>query len=129
MNNPLEHNDELAAVLAQLKPLEPIIYAANDGRTRAYFEHLLAPDFCDIGASGRIYARHEVLAVLEGRQRNPYAEAWTTRDHQLRKIADRHYLITYTLQQPTRTSVRTALWRQTEGGWQMVFHQGTVVLP
>lgn len=119
--------EPLKTVFAQLKTLEPLIYVANNGAARAHFEQLLAPDFWEVGASGKIYGRDFVLDTLEQRQQLPIDEAWHTSDYDLQQIAEKNFLLTYTLHQPTRDTRRATLWRQTENGWQMVYHQGTVV--
>lgn len=120
--------DDEPSILAALQALEPLIYAANDGKTRAYFEQLLAPDFWEVGASGTIYSRAFVLSTLEERNQNPRVEAWHTFGFDLRRVEAHHFLLTYSLQQPTRLSRRATLWRQTGAGWQMVYHQGTPIL-
>lgn len=117
----------LLPILETLKPLEPLIYAANDGQTRAYFEQLLAPYFWEIAASGRRYSRDYVLDTLEKRQQQPYAQDWETTDYYLQAVAPDLYLITYTLHQPTRVSARSSLWQNKPEGWQMLYHQGTVI--
>lgn len=116
------------AALQTLMSLEPLIYAANDGHDRRHFDALLAPDFWEVGASGQRYSREFVLDTLEKRQLQPFEEAWEASEHRLQEIAPMHYLLTYTLRQPTRVSRRATLWRVSEQGWQMVYHQGTVVV-
>jgi hypothetical protein len=117
----------LLPYLEIIKAFEPLIYAANAGATRIHFEQLLAPDFWEVGASGQRYGRHFVLDTLAKRQQNPIDEAWHGTDYHLQKIADQLFLLSYTLHQPTRVSRRASLWQQTEKGWQLVYHQGTVV--
>lgn len=115
-------------IMEELKALEPLIYSANDGAPRAHFERLLAHDFWEVGASGKVYDRTFVLNTLEDRHENPINEAWNAFDFNLRRIENAHYLLTYSLQQPTRLSRRATLWHKSEGGWEMVYHQGTVVI-
>jgi hypothetical protein len=43
------------------------------------------------------------------------------------EVAPGNYLLTYTLRQPGRVTRRATLWRRTGGGWQAIYHQGTVV--
>lgn len=125
----MEAKSHEASVLAQLQPLEPLIYAANAGATREHFEALLAPDFWEVGASGQRYDREFVLQTLASRQANPFEQAWSTTTHEVKCLAPDLYLHTYTLIQPTRVSRRATLWRLMSSGWQMVYHQGTPVLP
>ncbi len=122
-------NTDITPVLMQLKLLEPLIYAANDGQQRAHFDSLLAPDFWEVGASGKVYDRAFVLDTLEARQAAPRAEIWQAYDFRLDELAPGNFLLTYLLEQPTRLSRRATLWQQTEQGWKMRYHQGTVVLP
>ncbi len=126
MNPALSLPEGLRPILQALAALEPLIYAANDGASRAHFEALLAPEFWEVGASGQRYSREHVLEVLEDRQRQPYEQAWQTTDDHVQALAPDLYLYTYTLIQPTRVSRRATVWRQTPQGWQMVYHQGTV---
>lgn len=122
-------NADINPVLTQLKALEPLIYAANDGQQRAHFDRLLAPDFWEVGASGKVYDRAFVLDTLEARQLAPRKEKWQASDFRLEELAPGHFLLTYLLEQPTRLSRRATLWQQTQQGWKMRYHQGTVVLP
>ena len=117
----------LEPVLEKLKQLEPLIYAANDGKQREYFEQLLAQEFWEVGASGKKYSRQFVLDVLDERQRTPTTEAWQATDFHLQQVAPKMYLLTYTLHQSARTTRRATLWRDTPTGWSLVYHQGTVV--
>lgn len=125
---PAPQDTQLAPLLLELRQLEPLIYAANDGHERAHFERLLAPDFWEVGASGKRYDRSFVLDVLQDRHRKPTQETWQTSDFRLQEIAAHHYLLTYTLHQPTRMSRRATLWRRIDTGWHMVYHQGTTVI-
>ena len=70
----------LTVTLGELQALEPLIYAANGGRDRAYFEALLASDFWEVGASGQRYDRAFVLDTLEKRQQSPIEEKWEAFD-------------------------------------------------
>lgn len=120
---------QLQSTLEALKPLEPLVYAANAGKTREYFDQLLAPEFWEVAASGRRYSRDYVLDALEARQKNPFEQAWKTTDYYVQQLADDLFLITYHLHQPTRVSARTSLWRKTDNGWLFIYHHGATVMP
>lgn len=120
-------DSKLQPILSVLKTLEPLIYAANAGKNRAYFEALLAKYFWEVGASGLRYSREYVLDELEKRQQNPREEAWHTSDDHLQQLSENDFLLTYTLHQPTRVSRRASIWRREGERWQLVYHQGTVV--
>ncbi len=117
----------LIPVLDELKALEPLFHAAARDATPQKFEDLVAPEFWEIGASGRRYSREFALGVLSERQREPAAEEWQTNEFHVSEIAPGNYLLTYTLRQPGRVTRRATLWRKQGERWQAVFHQGTVV--
>ena len=88
---------------------------------------MLTDDFWEIGASGRVYIREDIVAVLADRMRNPPEDHWETEDFRCQELAPDLYLLTYALRQSERRSRRSSIWRRTAGGWRMQFHQGTVV--
>jgi hypothetical protein len=47
----------LQSVLEELSARKPLFHRPEFGTTRAEFEAMTAPDFWEIGASGRIYSR------------------------------------------------------------------------
>ncbi|MFB6352095.1 MAG: hypothetical protein ABEN55_13805 [Bradymonadaceae bacterium] len=53
---------------------------------------------------------------------------WETSDFYCRQLGDDHYLLTYTLvDNGSRVTRRSSIWRRTEGRWTIVYHQGTIV--
>lgn len=119
---------ELPEILAELASREPIFHRPEFGTTRADFERMTAPDFWEVGASGRRYSREFVLDTLEERYRHPVAEVWETADFACRELAPDVYLLTYTLlQEGTRKTRRSTIWQRTPDGWKIVYHQGTLV--
>jgi hypothetical protein len=117
----------LATILEELKSREPIFHRPENGTTRVDFENMMAPDFWEIGASGRRYSRDYVLSELQKRYAGEYVDAWKTQDFHCRKLAQDVYLLTYTLFQGVRRTRRTTIWQHTPAGWKIVFHQGTIV--
>jgi len=118
----------LTNTLEELKKYEPIFHRPELGFSRTDFEAMMMPDFWEVGASGRRYSREYVLAELEKRYSHGlYHDVWETSDFHCRRLAEKIYLLTYTLlQDGTRKTRRTTIW-QRETGWKAVFHQGTIV--
>jgi hypothetical protein len=140
----------LTDILAELSAREPIFHRPEFGTTRADFEKMTVEDFWEVGASGRIYSRSEVLDTLEKRYSRPHRDVqegevregnvqerdfqendvWKTMNFRCRKLAPDVYLLIYTLiQDGTRHTRRSTIWQRTTGGWKIVYHQGTVVAP
>ncbi len=119
---------ELEDILAELSSREPIFHRPEFGTTRADFERMTAEDFWETGASGRRYSSQAVLDMLEERFSVLYSDVWETSGFHCRKLAEDVYLLTYTLlQDKKRLTRRSTIWRKNSHGWQVVYHQGTVV--
>ena len=119
---------ELQGIVAELVAREPIFHRPEFGTKRADFEEMMADDFWETGASGRIYSRQFVLDELERRFARPQEDIWETSNFACRRLAQDLYLLTYTLlQNQTRLTRRATIWRKTTTGWKIVYHQGTIV--
>lgn len=85
---------------------------------------LIADEYIEIGISGRIWRKAELVQAIASW---PTIER-TMEDFCVIEIASAVYLVTYksrkTLQSATG-SLRSSIWRLTNGNWQIVFHQGT----
>lgn len=125
----LTTDPELVEVLGELERREPIFHRPEFGVSRHAFEEMTAPDFWEIGASGRRYSRDYVLEQVVQRHSAPHVDAWETREFHCRRLSADTFLLTYTLaQEGARISRRTSIWRRREGRWQVLFHQGTLLV-
>lgn len=106
---------------------EPIFHRPAFGTTREAFESMTADDFWETGASGRRYSRNFVIDTVVKRYAEGAAESWQAWDFYCQMIAANHYLLTYTLHQGPRVTRRATLWREEDGRWVAVYHQGTIV--
>ena len=118
---------ELTAVMRELMQREPLFHRPEFGTTRKDFEKMTAPTFWEVGASGRRFSRKFVLDGLEKRYEHSTEDVWEIGDFHCLEIAADNYLVTYTLIQGERVTRRATIWRHTTEGWQIVYHQGTVV--
>ena len=112
----------LLALLEDLRQREPIFH-------RPAFPTHMSPDYWEVGASGRRYSRDFILRHLE---QNPPIDAatagWQASDHSLQQLGPDTYLLAYTLLQGDRLTRRSTIWQSTSAGWQVLYHQGTIVL-
>ena len=118
----------LLPVLEELRRREPIFHRPEFASDRAGFEQMMSPDYCEVGASGRRYSREFILQTLE--QTPPVdadAAGWQSWDHECRHLGPNTYLLTYRLRQGERLTRRATIWRNTPQGWQILYHQGTIV--
>ncbi len=115
---------------AELRDLEPIFHRAPPGTTRAAFAAMIADTFWEVGASGAIYARDDVLDTLEHRYADPHyvpMAGLDLDDFACRAIGDGIWLVTYRLRQSDRLSRRVTVWRRAGENWVALYHQGTVI--
>lgn len=113
-------DEDLAEVVRrELQLLEPECRARS-----AAVLALLHPDFLEFGASERRWdpASTAELLALEGSTAAPRAS-----DLVPVRLAGDVVLLTYTLHQPNRVSLRSSVWlRHPEQGWVLRFQQGTI---
>lgn len=86
---------------------------------------LLAEDFVEFGASGRVYDRAGTLAALA--DMGARAKVVEISDFAVRRLGADLVLATYRVASPA--SLRASLWRLTDEGWRILFHQGTPAAP
>jgi hypothetical protein len=118
---------EHMVVLHELMQREPLFHRPEFGTTRKDFEKMTDPAFWEVGASGRRFSREFVLDGLEKRYEHSTEAVWEIGDFHCLEIATDNYLVTYTLIQGDRITRRATIWRRTADGWQIVYHQGTIV--
>ena len=116
-------------ILDELKKREPIFHHPDQfGRRKEDILNMMCDNFWEVGASGNVYTRDDVVETLLQRYANPhYQDIWRTEDFKCAYISDNHYLITYVLFQENRMKRRTTLWRFEDKCWKILYHQGTVV--
>lgn len=119
----------LTGVLEELTAREPLFHRLPAGARRRDYENLMAPEFWEVGASGRRYSRDHALDVLEERSQRAEEDRWETSEFHCLELCAGTYLLTYTLLQADRKTRRATIWRQVGERWEIVFHQGTVVAP
>ena len=82
---------------------------------------LLHPDFTEIGSSGRLWTRDEVMMALEEDPGTPTRmELWAAE-----RLGAETVLLTYRSHSRTGTVLRSSLWVLDGTQWRLRFHQGT----
>ncbi len=114
-------DDVDAAVASELELLDPACRIDPDRVAT-----LLADDFVEIGKSGRIWSRNDIVAALAAA---PGMDGIAVGPMNGQRIAAGLVVVRYTTQHQdgSGTVHRSGLWRQTTSGWQCCFHQATVV--
>jgi len=119
---------DLLVIFEQLRRREPIFHTPEFGSTVPDFANAMAPDYWEVGASGRRYSRDFILRMFEDNPPlNAATEEWETRGFGFRRIGPDTYLMTYTLRQKAPLTRRCTIWQGNAEHWQILYHQGTVV--
>jgi hypothetical protein len=113
--------DDLDEVLALERELQT---AAGRG-DRDRLEALLADDFREVGASGRVWDRAAILDLLA-------AEPGDAAEIEVggltgRVVGPGCVLTCWDSSRAGRRARRTSLWRRDATGWRLVHHQGTLL--
>ncbi len=104
--------------------LEMALLAAETRHDRTAVEHLLDPEFVEVGASGRRWTRAETIAALGADPADDHGEPWAT-DLVGTELAAGVVLLTYVSQRGPHRARRASMWRRSNGSWRIVYHQGT----
>ena|SRR5271154_3810311 len=127
MTETAEDPKALKRVEAELIAREPIFHKPELGTSRDDYLAQTAEDYWEVGASGRVYDRDDVVWSLMKRDKVMGEEHWVISDVKLRQLAANTYALTYQLDQAGRLTRRLTLWRRDPDGWRVLYHQGTIV--
>ncbi|MFF3753323.1 DUF4440 domain-containing protein [Streptomyces sp. NPDC002018] len=108
-----------SAIQAELRLLDPVVRASAD-----LLGGLLHPDFREFGVSGREWDRDALVAALTA-QGAPGPRPITTSKMRGVQLAPGVVLLTFDTDVNGRRAHRSSVWRLTESGWLLYFHQGT----
>ena len=87
---------------------------------------LLADDFREFGASGRIYGKREAMQALQVESGRQFALS----DFRATAVSPGVVLATYrvtstdTVTGVSSSSLRSSVWKKLDGKWRLIFHQG-----
>jgi len=110
-----------------LRQLEERLLQPEVRRSAQDVAELLADEFIEFGSSGRQFTKPQIIESLQ--QELPTRLA--LREFRARPLAPGVVLVTYRAvrqsvsEEQVMYSLRSSIWRRSEGRWQMIFHQGT----
>lgn len=82
---------------------------------------LIADDFVEFGASGKIYNKQDVLDSLPSET----ARTYIIKDFKVKELGEDAALATYKIVEDGMQSLRSSIWKKINGDFRMIFHQGT----
>jgi hypothetical protein len=121
MGSPQPDKDMQLVIDLELRLLQPLVRASP-----AEVDKLLHPDFIEFGASGRTWDRAQMITSLAGEQLPGGEAPVTASEITAVRLADDVVHVTYVSQRDQRYARRSSIWRRTDEGWRIYFHQGTL---
>ena len=115
-----------AANVEQAIELELALLTPEVRRSRLRLEGLLDPDFREIGASGRLWSRAEMIEALSN-QDDDVTEPIQAVDFIGTSLGPDLVLLTYVSDPEGRAARRSSLWRRPVASWRLLHHQGTLL--
>lgn len=116
-------------LLPTLQALETELHHPGVPCTRQRLDHLLHPDFNEVGRSGAAYSRETVLGYLAGVTTPP---AVVSDGFDVAELVPGVAVLTYRSvalgghpSEPALYTLRASVWQRTAVGWQLRYHQGT----
>ena len=117
--------------IATIRDLEDRILDPTVRRSRETVSGILADEFREIGASGRLYDKAAIVDSLASAHLNGPTDRQIIHDFSARLIAPQVALALYRIVRHSASdgrethSLRSSTWKVIDGRWQMIFHQGT----
>lgn len=114
----------------ELKRLEEALLRPEVRRSPEKMDALLADDFVEFGKSGRMYRKTDILDIAAP----PCDGQLFLLEFSAKALAPSVALVTYrsmlcAADGHARYALRSSIWRRTEQGGRLVFHQGTPTTP
>lgn len=119
---------ETKQLLNHLRKLEIDLHQSEVRKNLDRLNELLHAEFVEIGRSGNIYSRIEILELLQKEAGTVFI--WS-QDYTLSEMITGFVQITYRSAkldvsgELSGHTLRSSIWQFTSGKWQMRFHQGT----
>ena len=109
-----------------IKALELELLQPEVRKSKERLNELIADDFVEISSSGKEYTKEDVINDLAGQGKINF----TVQYFNTIEISPETILATYEVEKESSDnkekikSSRTSIWKNKDGNWQIVFHQG-----
>lgn len=110
-----------------LLKLEMSLWINETRNNELYMSNILHPDFKEIGQSGNVYTKNDILSDLS----NNIVPKFPLKNPNLKQLSDGVFLVSYeinyTVNDIEYNSIRTSIWLSNEDAFVLYHHQGTLV--
>src|SRR3974390_3267340 len=111
----------------ELRKLEEAMARPEIRRSPELLTQLLADDFREFGSSGGVFDKKQIIDAL---REQPRLQLWLE-EFDVKRLAPDLALVTYrgncrlVDSDKISRSLRSSIWRNRDGRWEVLFHQGT----
>ena len=121
--------DSLIQLKQHLYELETAIHRHEVRASSSKLDELVDDEFFEHGTSGKVWTKEDVINALQ-------SESFAEREisyFKVKLLSQDIVLVTYRCHQhatesgPAADSLRSSIWKHTNGQWRIVFHQGTTL--
>lgn len=119
-----------ATIEETLYTLEQQLARSTKRADENFLQTILADSFTEFGASGRIFSKTDIIALLASE--SSFTD-YDLKHFTLRPLSDDTVHVTYEIPPRTLTdgavragSLRSSIWSCKTGDWRLLFHQGTL---
>lgn len=109
--------------IEKIKEFELLLLDDGLRKSKQKLNELIDDEFIEIGISGKIYNKQDVLNSL------PYENArkFDVNDFNFLNLNKNIILTTYKTDENLNAALRSSIWRKSDNGWKLIFHQGTKI--
>jgi hypothetical protein len=117
-----------SSIKHHLQCLEEQLLQSDTRKSADCVSALLSDDFVEFGSSGSVFNKQDAIEGLQGEGEIRL----TLSEFRALQLAPELVLVTYRAARQDEAcesqvySLRSSIWKFTDGRWQMVFHQGTL---
>ena len=111
-----------------IKTLEVELLQPDVRKSASKLNELLSDDFFEFGSSGDRYTKQDVIRFLAETNEAKFV----IRDFKIKELSPDNVLATYIIEKEDLESgkkswsLRSSIWQNRDGNWQIIFHQGTL---
>lgn len=118
--------DNKSSLKEHLLQMEEMLLKPEIRTSKEELTNLLADDFFEIGSSGKVLYQNESIS-----EEGIGAVRMKLSNFDIHPLSDEIVLTTYRIYNEVnkKHSLRSSIWKLTEGSWKMHFHQGTITGP
>jgi hypothetical protein len=114
---------EFKQTIFKIEALEKQLLSPIVRKSKKQLNMLLDKTFKEIGRTGVIYNKMDILDSL------PYEDTreFIIKNFETNPLTSDVILINYISIEESESVRRSSIWKKNDSGWQIIFHQGTVI--